>query len=180
MEKTKFPIGIIGLGPLGMAIAELLMGQGVAVIGYRRSGMHEFVAAGGVAAESPSELVARAEVVLDCLPNEEALLSLFKGSFSIMDSVSKGQIILSLASHELSNKERLAELAGKKGGVVLDGEVFGAADMVAARDAAIFLSGNEEAIDRITPLLQLLTKHLVRLGEFGASTRLRLSGVSMR
>lgn len=175
MEKKEFPVGIIGLAPLGMAIADMLMSQGMAVIGYRRSGMDEFVAVGGVPADTPADLVGRAEVVLDCLPHEEALLSLFDGPFSIMDAVEEGQIIVSLASHELENKERFARLVGERGGIVLDGEVLGTPDLLASRDATIFLSGDAGAIARVKPLIERLTKHQVELGDFGEATRMRLS-----
>ncbi len=179
MEKREFPVGIIGLAPLGMAIAELLMSQGLAVIGYRRSGMDEFAAAGGVPAETPADLVRRSGVVLDCLPHEEALLSLFDGEFSIMDAVTEGQIIVSLASHELANKERLADLVGQRGGIVLDGEVLGSPDQFATRDTTIFLSGDAVAIATVKPLVDRLTKHQVELGDFGEATRMRLSAQSV-
>jgi 2-hydroxy-3-oxopropionate reductase len=175
MENAKFLVGIIGLGPLGMAFAKLLLGQGVPVLGYRRSGMDEVVAAGGMAAQSPADLVEKVEFVLDCLPHEEALLSLFEGELSIMDAVLPGQVILSLASHELINKQRLADLASARGGVVIDCEVSGTPAAIAGRAATIYLSGDAAAIASAAPVLALLSSQQVTLGSFGEATRMRIS-----
>ena len=45
-------VGIVGVGGLGLVMAERLIGAGHAVVGYRRSAMDDLVAAGGVAAAS--------------------------------------------------------------------------------------------------------------------------------
>jgi L-threonate 2-dehydrogenase len=176
MDSSLFPVGIIGLGPYGMAFAELLMQQGLRVIGYRRSGMDAFIAAGGVAAASPAELVMRSEIVLDCLPHEDALLTLFDGPFSIMDALRPGQVILSLASHSLAAKQRLADLVAERGGVVLDGAVDGTAEMAAQRQATIYVSGDAAAVAHVTSLLDRLTPRLIPLGAFGEASRFISTG----
>lgn len=171
MSDSRFAVGIIGLGPLGMAYATRLLAQGMPVIGYRRSGMEEFVAAGGIAATSPADLVDRAEVVLDCLPHEDALLTLFEGEFSIMDAVRSGQPIVTLANHSLAGKQRLADLVTERGGVVLDGSVSGTPAMANAGEAAIFLSGDADIAAGLDSLLGRLTRYYTHVGAFGEATR---------
>jgi L-threonate 2-dehydrogenase len=171
MDRERFPVGIIGLGPLGMAFAEILMKQGIPVIGYRRSGMDEFIAAGGIGAASPADLVQRAEVVLDCLPHEDALLTLFDGEFSIMEAIRPGQALVSLAGHSLANKQRLADLVAEQGGVVLDSVVSGSTDIAKSGQAPITISGDSEATAALTPLLSKLTSQLSYVGDFGEATR---------
>jgi 3-hydroxyisobutyrate dehydrogenase-like beta-hydroxyacid dehydrogenase len=178
MKAEQFPVGIIGLGPLGMTFAEQLMGQGLPVIGYRRSGMEEFVAAGGIAAASPADLVERSEIVLDCLPHEDALMAICDGPLSIMDSVRPGQIVATLASHSMEGKQRLADLVAAMGGVVLDCIVDGTMEMAAAREATIYVSGDPDASGKAASLIDRLTEHQIHIGSFGNATRMRQAGKS--
>jgi 3-hydroxyisobutyrate dehydrogenase-like beta-hydroxyacid dehydrogenase len=137
--------------------------------------MDEFVAAGGIAAASPADLVARAEVVLDCLPHEDALLTLFDGPFSIMEAVRPGQPIVSLADHSLANKQRFADLVGEQGGVVLDCTVSGSPTLAAAGEATIYVSGDADVVASVTALLGRLTTSQIYLGEFGEATHMKLA-----
>ena len=175
MESSVFPVGIIGLGPLGLGFAKLLMRSGLPVIGYRRSGMDEFVEAGGSAAESPADLVRKSNVVLDCLPHEEALLTLFEGPFSIMDAVKPNQVVASLAGHSLEGKQRLHDLVTEKGGHVLDCVVGGNMKMAAECQATIYVSGEVSASNKMSAIFHKISKSHVHIGAFGAATNMSLS-----
>ena len=56
MMRETTPIGLIGIGQLGLAIAEVLLKAGYRVLGYRRSAMDEFIKLGGSAASSVIEV----------------------------------------------------------------------------------------------------------------------------
>jgi len=66
-------VGIIGLGKMGMPIARNLMERGFEVIGYRRSGSPELIAAGGIAAASPAAVAEQADVLLSIVPDARAV-----------------------------------------------------------------------------------------------------------
>ena len=68
-----YRVGIIGLGKMGMPIAHNLAGRGFEIIGYRRKGSPELIAAGGTVAASPANVAERAEVLLSILPDAHAL-----------------------------------------------------------------------------------------------------------
>ena len=64
-------VGVIGLGKMGLPIAQNLIERGFAVTGYRRSGSPELEQAGGTVAGSPAEVAASADVLLSILPGAE-------------------------------------------------------------------------------------------------------------
>ena len=61
-------VGFVGVGKIGLPICENLIKSGYRVLGYRRSSLAEFEKVGGVAARSPAEIGAQAEIVFSCLP----------------------------------------------------------------------------------------------------------------
>ena len=72
-------VGLIGLGKIGLPIAENLIKSGYRVLGYRRSSMADFEKIGGVPARSPADIGAQADIVLTCLPSAEALDEVVQG-----------------------------------------------------------------------------------------------------
>ena len=64
-------IGVVGVGLIGMPIAENLIKSGRRVVGYRRSSLAAFENIGGVPARSPAEVGAQADVVFSCVPSSE-------------------------------------------------------------------------------------------------------------
>src|SRR5664280_2549545 len=53
-------VGLIGVGKIGLPIAENLIKSGYRVLGYRRSSLDEFEQIGGIAARSPADVGGRA------------------------------------------------------------------------------------------------------------------------
>jgi len=56
-------IGFVGVGKIGLPIAENLIKSGYRVLGYRRSSLADFEKIGGVAARSPAEIGAQTDIV---------------------------------------------------------------------------------------------------------------------
>ena len=55
-------IGFIGVGKIGLPICDHLIKAGHKVIGYRRSSLADFEKLGGVAAKSPADIGAQADI----------------------------------------------------------------------------------------------------------------------
>ena len=138
-------VGLIGVGKIGLPIAENLIKSGYRVLGYRRSSMAEFEKIGGVAARSPAEIGAQTDIVLTCLPSAEALDEVVQGKNGLVHSARPGQIVVELGSHLVPDKERQIAPLAAKGAIFLDGEVGGTPGMVRARKAVVYLAGDAEA-----------------------------------
>src|SRR6476659_8216244 len=79
-------IGMVGGGKIGLPISENLMKSGYRVLGYRRSSLADFEKLGGVAARSPAEIGAQADIVFSCLPSSEALDEVIQGADGLLTS----------------------------------------------------------------------------------------------
>jgi 3-hydroxyisobutyrate dehydrogenase len=167
-------IGLIGVGKIGLPIAENMIKSGFRVLGYRRSPMPEFEKIGGMVAKSPAEVGAQTDIVLTCLPSSESLAEVVQGSNGLVQSARPGQIVCELGSHPLSVKSaQIAPLAAK-GAAFVDGEVSGTPGMVAARKGVVYLGGDAAACKTLEPVMQGFADSVVYFGPFGAASKVKL------
>jgi len=167
-------VGFVGLGKIGMPIAQNLIKSGYKVVGFRRSSLAEFEKIGGVPARSAADVGAAADIVFSCLPTDEALDDAMQGPRGLVHSARPGQIVVELGSYKLPVKQRqIGPLAGK-GAIFIDGEVSGTPGMVLARKGVIYLAGDAQACKKIEPVVAGFADSCLYFGEFGAASRVKL------
>lgn len=165
------PIGLVGVGNLGLPIALNLLADGTGVLGFRRdrAALTTLSSAGGQAAGSVEEVGERCGLVLLCLDTADALHTV---TSRLSGAMKPGGLVVDLGTFALDDKlaarARLAE-----GGVSLvDAPVLGIPDMVRRRAATVLASGDDADLDRARPALASLG--LVHdVGAFGDGTRLK-------
>jgi 3-hydroxyisobutyrate dehydrogenase-like beta-hydroxyacid dehydrogenase len=167
-------VGFVGVGKIGLPISENLIKSGYRVLGYRRSSLADFEKLGGVAARSPAEIGAQADIVFSCLPSSEALDEVIQGPDGLLKSARAGQVIVELGSHPVPDKERHVAPLAARGAAFLDGEVSGTPGMVAARKAVIYLAGDKEAFAKVERLVGGFADSCLYFGPFGAASRVKL------
>jgi 3-hydroxyisobutyrate dehydrogenase-like beta-hydroxyacid dehydrogenase len=81
MTARKSKLGFVGIGYMGRPIARRLLESGFKVTAYDRDRgkAKELVRDGASVAQSVSELAASCDVILSCLPSDEAVLDLYRG-----------------------------------------------------------------------------------------------------
>lgn len=167
-------IGLVGIGKIGLPIAENLIKSGYRVLGYRRSAMDAFQAAGGVPAASPAAIGEEADIVLTCLPSAAALDEVVQGPRGLKHSARAGQIVAEIGSHLIPDKERQIAPLAEAGAIFLDAEISGTPGMVVARRAVIYLSGDTEAARKVEPVMHGITDTCLYFGPFGAASKVKL------
>ncbi len=167
-------IGVVGVGKIGLPISENLIKSGYRVLGYRRSSLADFEKIGGVAARSPAEIGAQADIVFSCLPSSQALDEVVQGPNGLLNSARHGQIIVELGSHPVAEKRRHVAPLAAKGAAFLDGEVSGTPGMVSARKAVIYLAGDQDACAKAERAVAGFADSCLYFGPFGAASRVKL------
>jgi 3-hydroxyisobutyrate dehydrogenase-like beta-hydroxyacid dehydrogenase len=169
MPEEKVTIGFVGLGRLGLPIALNLVAGGYDVAGCERGRSAELIAAGGrVAGDGSSRAVAEvADVVLTCLP-DDAALELAIESFLTAERPAPTVIDLSTVSIDLVSA--LHDRLVAAGGQLLDCPVSGTPAMAAEKQAVIFASGDRDAYDRVSEIIQTIAPKNIFVGALGAGT----------
>ena len=75
-------LGFVGIGYMGRPIARRLLESGFKLTAYDRdhSKAEELIRYGGAVAASVAELSSSCDVVLSCLPSDQAVLDVYRGS----------------------------------------------------------------------------------------------------
>jgi 3-hydroxyisobutyrate dehydrogenase-like beta-hydroxyacid dehydrogenase len=167
-------IGLVGVGKIGMPIADNLIKSGHRVVGFRRSSLAEFEKIGGVPARSAADVGAQADIVFSCLPSTQALDDVVHGPRGLVLSARAGQVVVELGSHPVPDKKRQIALLADKGATFIDGEVSGSPSMLAARKAVVYLAGDAAACKTAEQAVAGFTDTCLYFGAFGAASRVKL------
>jgi 3-hydroxyisobutyrate dehydrogenase len=167
-------VGLIGIGKIGLPIADNLIKSGHRVVGYRRSALAEFEKIGGVPARSAAEVGAQADIVFSCLPSDAALEEVVQGPEGLVRSARPGQVVVELGSYPVPVKQRQVAPLAAKGAAFIDGEVAGTPGMVLARKGVIFLAGDADACKKVEPVVAAFADSCIYFGSFGAASRVKL------
>jgi 3-hydroxyisobutyrate dehydrogenase-like beta-hydroxyacid dehydrogenase len=166
-------VGVIGLGAMGSAIANHLLGRKFTVGAFRRSSMEEFIREGGAGCSSADAVARSSPLLLLTLPDGGALASLF-GDEEFLSALTPDHVIVSLGTYPLQLKEYARATAANYGATMLDCEVSGTPHMIAARQASVFASGDELTFAAIEHVFDAWADKVIFLGEFGTATKMKL------
>ena len=164
-------IGIIGVGAMGLAVAEKLIAAGFPVCGHRRGSLAAFSEAGGQAMASAREVAAASDPLILLLPGDEALAAVME---DIAPALRPGQVVLCLGTHRIPAKLAAAERAAGQGAILLDGEISGTPGMVRAGQASVLLAGDTQEAARVAPVLAGFARATTDCGAFGNAARMKL------
>lgn len=168
-----YRVGMIGLGKMGMPIARNLIERGFEVIGYRRSGSPELIAAGGTVAASPAEVAERAGVLLSILPDTAAVEEVVLGAAGTLTTLQSGTVHVEMSTIDIGDKRQIADAVRARGGDLLDCPISGSPGMVSPRLATTFASGDPASVDTVRPVLDAISGPWVYTGAFGTGARMK-------
>ncbi len=176
MNSTKYPcgpVGLIGLGIMGSAIAPNLLAAGFQVIGFDVSSerMQAFVQAGGTAATSPRDVGRQADIVISLLPHPSALQAAVLGEDGLEAAGRDGLILIESSTFTIEDKEAVKARAQRV--TVLDCPLSGTGAQAATKDLLVYASGDPKAIERCTQVFNGFAKAHHQVGAFGNGSRMK-------
>ena len=149
------PVTIIGLGPMGRAMATTLLTAGHPVTVWNRTPARgdELVAAGATRAATPGDAVAASDLVILSLTDYQAMYDILA---PVAPDVLAGRTLVNLSSDTPAASRSAAAWAADRQATFVTGGVMVPAPMVGTPDASVFYSGPAEAVERYEPVLALL------------------------
>lgn len=172
-------ISFIGLGNMGLAIANNLIESGYSLQIYNRTAekAQPLVDKGAKLAAAPADAVEGSSFVITMLANDQALEAVVLGENGILEKLSPGGIHLSMSTILPTTSRHLAEHHQRIGANYLAAPVFGRPDAAAARKLWICLSGSEVVKSEVQSVLKVLGQGVFDFGEdVGAANVVKLTG----
>lgn len=152
------PVGIVGLGRVGLAAAKAYLASGFKVYGFdiNSRACEDFRAAGGTFVDSPGQVAKLASVVLILVLNDEQAIEVMKGKSGIMHAATGKLTIVFMSTvnqrtvHDLAN-----ECLNRSVGFV-DCPFTGGPARVPNRSLTIIASGPFELVNAMRPFLKVI------------------------
>jgi len=166
------PVGVVGLGTMGAALARHLLAAGYDVVGYdvRPEAALELEPAGLRRAADVAELARQVPVLLTSLPSVGALEAVVE---ALAGSKVGGIDLVEASTLPLPAKEAARARLASCRISVLDCPISGTGAQMARRDAVVYASGDADALERCRPYLEAAFRTVYLVGGFGDGSRLK-------
>lgn len=174
-------LGFIGLGIMGkpMALNLLKAGYNVTVFDINESVVRELEEKGAKGATSPKEVAANSEIIITMLPNSNHVKSVVLNENGIIEAAKVGTIVVDMSSiTPVVSKEIAAKLADV-GLHMLDAPVSGGEPKAIDGTLSIMVGGKEEVFNLVKPVLEVIGKDIVLVGDHGCGTTAKLANQIM-
>ena len=163
-------IGFVGLGNMGLPMAQNLLKAGHQVEGVdvNPASIEKLKAAGGVGVETAKSAAAHADVVITMLPSGKEVREVYLGSSGIIANANSGTLLIDCSTIDVETARAVAAAAEKNGLLMLDAPVSGGVGGATAATLTFMVGGAETAFARGLPVLQAMGKNIVHAGGPGA------------
>ena len=167
-------VAVVGLGAMGSRIARRLLEAGHELHVWNRTAEKAapLVEAGAVAAATPAEAAARAEVVLTMVADPAALRDVTEGDDGVAAGAREGATVVEMSTVGPDAVHRLASVLPAGVGL-LDAPVLGSRSEAESGALKVFVGGPDELVERWTPLLSVLGSPL-HAGSLGSGAAAKL------
>lgn len=169
-EPMQTPIGVIGLGLLGTALAERLIGGGYRVQVWNRSRekAESLLAAGAEWSDNPLIDCNQVVICLYTTPIVEEVLD------SLETGLHDGQILIDTTTGDPSQTAALGTRLVKRGVQYLEAPIAASSEQTRRGEALAMIAGSEQAFAEARDVIQCLAPKSFYLGPWGAATKMKL------
>src|SRR5215813_5514599 len=159
------PIGIVGLGLLGSAVAGRLRAAGRDVLGHDivAERQRALEAIGGRVTSSAAAVAEAADPICVVLPSLAAVEEVVLGPRGLA-ATARGRTIVQMSTISPALTERLARECAARDVAFLDCPISGTSGMVARGDGIIFVGGDRAVYERWRPMLETILPRAVHVG----------------
>ena len=162
-------IGFIGLGNMGLPMAQNLIKAGHLVEGVdvNPAATEKLKAAGGTMVETAKNAAARADVVITMLPAGKEVREVYLGSGGIIENANAGTLLIDCSTIDVETARAVAAEAEKKGLLMLDAPVSGGVGGAQGATLTFMVGGSAQAFTRAQSILEKMGKTIVHAGGAG-------------
>jgi 3-hydroxyisobutyrate dehydrogenase len=179
-------IGFIGLGNMGLPMAQNLIKSGHPVCGYDVSAaaLDKFSAAGGIAVRALDVASMGVDMIITMLPAREHVREVYLGQGGVLASAAPGTLLIDCSTVDVETARAVAAAAKVNELEMLDAPVSGGVTGAQAGTLTFMVGGSDQAFGRAKPVLEAMGKIIVQAGAAGSGQAAKICnnmilGISM-
>lgn len=176
ITQEKDRLGFIGIGFMGRPIARRLLEAGFKLTAYDRdhSKAEELIRYGGNVAHSVSELASNCNVVLSCLPSDEAVLNIYQGPEGVFANARRGTLAIDMSTVYPETSQQLSRLASERGIDILDVTISGSTPVAENGLLTLFGGGDKACFEAAESISRVIARKYFHLGPSGSGAIMKL------
>ena len=165
--KVKKPVGVVGLGAMGMGVAMSLLREGFEVhaCDMRPEVVQKVVDAGGIRAESPAAMAPLVDVLITVVVNADQTETVLFGEKGAAAHMKPGSVVIASATVSPEFARALGKRLADAGLLMIDGPISGGAAKAMAGEMTVMSSGTPEAYAKCEDVLAAIAGKVYRLGD---------------
>jgi len=169
-------LGFIGIGYMGRPIAQRLLAAGFNVTAYDRdrSKASELVRFGATVAENVAALSSSCDVVLTSLPNDEAVLDVYRGPDGVFANAHRGSLVIDTSTVSPATSKTLWRLGSDSEIDVLDVTISGSTPAAGQGALTLFGGGDQMFFDAAESIFRAIARKWFYLGSSGSGATMKL------
>ena len=167
-------VGIAGMGKMGQAVAQRMLGLGHEVWVYNRNPARAdaVIAAGAHRAAQPIELATSCDVVVSLLTDAAAVEQVYSGPQGLLGQARAVLIESSTVAPEF--QEKMGKVARQAGVRYLECPVSGSIGPAKEGKLIGFVGGDAQVVSEVRSFLDLMCRKVVLVGAHGNGARMKL------
>ncbi len=164
------PVGFVGVGRMGSAMALRVLDTGGAVVAYDTAAepLRLLAEAGAAIETSPAGVARRCQVISVVVNDDAQARAAVTGPDGILDGAASGSVVAIHSTLHVRTLEELAAAAAPRDVAIVDAAVTGGADVARRGELAVMLGGAAEPLERLRPVLERYASLIVHAGDLGA------------
>jgi 3-hydroxyisobutyrate dehydrogenase-like beta-hydroxyacid dehydrogenase len=169
-------LGFIGIGYMGRPISQRMLESGFKLTAYDRnsSKAEELIRYGGTVAESVEALSSSCDVVLSCLPSDEAVLEVHGGPQGTFANARRGSLIIDMSTVNPKTSLELAKLGSERGVDVLDVTISGSTPVAEQGALVLFGGGDRGCFEAAESIFRAVARSYFYVGPNGSGAIMKL------
>jgi 3-hydroxyisobutyrate dehydrogenase-like beta-hydroxyacid dehydrogenase len=176
MISQDSTVGFIGLGAMGQLMARRLLNSGFKLVAYDRTSSKAaaLIANGAFMAPSVRQLAMKSDVIISCLPNDEAVLSIYRGPEGVLNCANSGSIALEMSTISPDTSRSLHRIGTEHGIEVLDVAISGSTPAAEQGTLTLVGGGDAKVFQGCQPIFSAIAKQYFHMGASGSGTTMKL------
>jgi len=169
-------IGFIGLGLMGIRMANNLIEKGNDLIVYNRTKYkaEPLIKKGAKIAGSPSELAKEANIIFTMISDPPSVEEIAFGELGFVKSMKQNSIWIDCSTVNPSFTKSIAVKVKKLNIRFIDAPVAGTVIPAEKGELLFFVGGDKKDVEEVRPLLEKMGKKVIYLGENGKGTSIKM------
>jgi 2-hydroxy-3-oxopropionate reductase len=170
MITKETPVGLVGLGVIGGAMARNLLKAGFKLTVHNRSPakVEELLREGAQDGGSPAGVARASGVVLLCLPDTPDVERVLFGEDGVAEGIERDAVVIDCSTVSATSTVDFARRLAKRGAHMLDSPVSGGPKGAQDGTLSCMIGGEADIVERCMPVFQAIGKTFTHIGANGS------------